>query len=179
MVLLLYLFIEVFFIGQVLLVLVDWLCLDDDVVEWLNVLCDIIQGCVDVVMLVVQVEVVVVLVNCYCYCIGDVCVVVEWLFKYVIEQLEELVVYFVCEDMFYCDGESVCDQFDYEVFGEICVFIEYVVQVQELSELQVEVQQCLGVISGYLKMFCQCEVVCECEWQVCIEQMGQCICELE
>ncbi len=145
-------FTEALSTGQVLLALVDRLRLDDDAVA---------------------------LVNRHCHRIGEARAAAERLLKHVTEQLEELAVYLAREDMSHRDGESARDQLDHEVLGEIRALTEHVAQAQELSELQVEVQQRLGAISGHLKTFRQREAAREREWQARTEQMGQRIRELE
>lgn len=172
-------FTEALSTGQVLLALVDRLRLDDDAVERLNALRDTIQGCADAATLAVQAEAVAALVNRHCHRIGEARAAAERLLKHVTEQLEELAVYLAREDMSHRDGESARDQLDHEVLGEIRALTEQVAQAQELSELQVEVQQRLGAISGHLKTFRQREAAREREWQARTEQMSQRIRELE
>ncbi|MGN6740221.1 GGDEF domain-containing protein [Dyella sp.] len=172
-------FTEALSTGQVLLALVDRLRLDDDAVERLNALRDTIQGCADAATLAVQAEAVATLVNRHCHRIGEARAAAERLLKHVTEQLEELAVYLAREDMSHRDGESARDQLDHEVLGEIRALTEQVAQARELSELQVEVQQRLGAISGHLKTFRQREAAREREWQARTEQMGQRIRELE
>lgn len=165
--------------GQVLLALVDRLRLDDDAVERLNALRDTIQASADAATLAVQAEAVASLVNRYCHRISEARAAAERLLKHVTEQLEELAVYLAREDMSHRDGESARERLDHEVLGEIRALTEHVAQAQELSELQVEVQQRLGAISGHLKTFRQREAAREREWQARTEQMGQRIRELE
>jgi diguanylate cyclase len=165
--------------GHVLIALVDRLRLGDETLERLNALRETIADCADAATLAVQAEAVAALVNRHCLRLGEARQAAERLLKQVTGQLEELAVYLAREDMSHRDGESAREQLDHQVLGELKTLESQVADARDLGELQIQVQERLGTISGHLKTFRQREEAREREWQARTEQMGQRIRELE
>jgi diguanylate cyclase len=165
--------------GEMLLVLLDRLRLDDAATAELDALRQAVTEATDTPTLARQAETVAELVNRQLRRIDEQKVAAKKLLMQVSRQLEELALYMADEDADHRDGSEARLELDSSMTGEIDALGYQVEEACDLAALQQVVQARLGALTGHLKVFRERENARERAWQERAERMGQRIRELE
>lgn len=164
---------------DLLLTLVDRLCLDDISTVRLRDMRQAILAAADDEALAAQAEALACLVNRHHRQIGEQRAAAERLLTHVTRQLDELAKYLSCENVDRLDGSGARQELDRHLASEIDALGSHLQQTQDMSALHREVESRLGAITSHLKTFREREDARERDWQARSEQMNERIRELE
>ena len=165
--------------ANLLLGLIDRLCLDDSCSSRLNAVRQAVLAATDDAELALQTEAIAQLVNRHHRQLGEQRAAAERLLTHVTSQLDELAQYLDHENVDRQDGSGARAELDRHLTGEIDALGNHLQQADDMSSLRQELQSRLGTITSHLKTFRDREDTRERDWQARSEQMNQRIRELE
>ncbi|MEO9078407.1 MAG: diguanylate cyclase [Rhodanobacter sp.] len=165
--------------ANLLLGLIDRLCLDDSCNSRMEAMREAILAAANDAELALQAEAVAQLVNRHHRQLGEQRAAAERLLTHVTSQLDELAQYLDHEHVDRQDGSGARAELDRHVSGELDALGQHLQQADDMSSLRQELQSRLGTITTHLKTFREREDTRERDWQTRSEQMNQRIRELE
>lgn len=165
--------------ANLLLALIDRLCLDDSSNVRLNAMRQAVMAATNDVELALQTEAIAQLVNRHHRQLGEQRAAAERLLSQVTSQLDELAQYLNHDNVDRLDGSGARAELDRHLTGEIDALGNHLKQADDMSSLRHELQSRLGTITSHLKTFRDREDTRERDWQVRSEQMNQRIRDLE
>jgi diguanylate cyclase len=165
--------------ANLLLGLIDRLCLDDRGNSRLDAMRQAVLAAADDGELALQAQAIADLVNRHHRQLGEQRAAAERLLTHVTSQLDELAQYLNRENVDRLDGSGAREELNRHLTGEIHALGNHLRQAEDMSSLRRELQSRLSTITSHLKTFREREDTRERDWQDRSERMNQRIRELE